>query len=410
MSDGPFKSRTVAWMVGVAGVSFLLAMVLMIFADEFSSYHSAGTDSFSRSAIGHRAFVQLLRKLDVPVIISRHESGARAGGSAVLIVAEPQVFSAEGERAERLFDIWLPADDILLVLPKWAGAVDPDRREWLGRVQPLGENQVESVLETLQFPVQIVRPGSTEAIEWRSNRYDVLPTLQWPQLMTSEEFVPVISCEQGMLVGEWGHESGRMLVLSDPDVLSNHGLGKGDNAQLAMRILEDLRDGERAVVIDESLHGFVISPSIWRELFDFPLLLVVIQVILTAVTLLWAAALRFGEAAPAPPAIMPGKSYLIDSTAQLLHMGGRETYVLQRYLRRTMEDVSRRLHMPAGHRKNEMTTWLQRVGRMRGVSVDIGRIEKTVDLFDDRTAPKATHVLGVARDIHRWRGEMLHGS
>ena len=93
-----------------------------------------------------------------------------------------------------------------------------------------------------------------------------------------------------------------MLVLSDPDMLSNHGLAHAGNPTAALAMLSELdRDGG-PVVIDETLHGYGREPSVYRSLFDFPMLLATLQVALTVGVLLWAGMARFGPThPPAPP-------------------------------------------------------------------------------------------------------------
>jgi hypothetical protein len=70
----PFSTRTVTIIVVVAFVSLVTAVVLTIKGDDLNdNAPSAGADSYSVSAIGHRGLVDILQKLP-----SNHEIG-RAG-------------------------------------------------------------------------------------------------------------------------------------------------------------------------------------------------------------------------------------------------------------------------------------------------------------------------------------------
>ena len=67
------------------------------------------------------------------------------------------------------------------------------------------------------------------------------------------KLIPIVSSPEGILLGELGRADGRVLVLADPDILATHGLGKGDNANLAFRIIDNLRD-----------EGLLSPQALWR--------------------------------------------------------------------------------------------------------------------------------------------------
>ena len=76
MTDGaPFATRTVWWLIVVGALSFAGAAIFTMLDDRV---RSAGADTFSVSAIGHRALVKTLERLDVPVIASRYRSAEKA--------------------------------------------------------------------------------------------------------------------------------------------------------------------------------------------------------------------------------------------------------------------------------------------------------------------------------------------
>src|SRR5262249_14600952 len=112
--QNPFSSKATGWLIGVAVVSFLVAVGFVIFGAPPPAPPSRERDSFSHSAIGHHAFVRLLRKLEIPVVVSHYDSGARAGASAVLIVAEPSSY-----HVSELRSMVAAAEHALVVLPKW---------------------------------------------------------------------------------------------------------------------------------------------------------------------------------------------------------------------------------------------------------------------------------------------------
>ena len=89
MSEASFRPRTVLILALVGGTSLLAFCLLLAFGDEFSEVSSHEGDAFSRSALGHHAFVALLEELDVPVVVSRSATARKLRDSSVLVVAEP---------------------------------------------------------------------------------------------------------------------------------------------------------------------------------------------------------------------------------------------------------------------------------------------------------------------------------
>ncbi len=108
--ESPFSRRMVIGLVSVVSLSFLAALLWGVFGPELRSDRSVASDSFSRSAIGHHAFVELLRELEIPVVVSRNNSGAKAGDRALLLIMEPLLL------LKRLRSLTLSPPPLLLLL------------------------------------------------------------------------------------------------------------------------------------------------------------------------------------------------------------------------------------------------------------------------------------------------------
>jgi hypothetical protein len=401
--SGPFRPRTVFWLVVVGGLSLLSAVFWWLFGAEVAGVSSAGADSFSRSALGHHALVRLLRELDIPVVVSRFDSGHRAGEAAVLVLAEPQLEESgtrSGAALRRTVDA---AGGALLVLPKWLGIEDPTRPGWITRTSLRPGAQVDQLLDLFRVGnVRVVRPAVTT--EWRTSELGAgPPELTAPQLLQGSAVTGLVHCREGILFGRVETHWGALHVLSDPDVLANHGLGRGGNATLAVKMLGVARSGDQTVVIDETFHGHVQEPTVQGAAFSFPLLLATLQTLLTLAVLLWSGMGRFGAPAPAGVAIQPGKEFLIDNIASLLRYGGHSVDMLKRYLKAVQHEVGQRLHLPTRLDAAEARAWLERYGKQRKVKVGLERLRKEVE------RASAERVLPLAGRIYRWREEMIHG-
>jgi hypothetical protein len=434
VSGAPFRRRTIWWLAGIATTSFVVAIVVAIFGQEIVPTTTAGAHGYSRSAIGHHGLVALLRALGVQVLQSEHDSAGKAS-EGVLVVAEPLISELEGPRAEALRDMHVGPRATLVVLPKWYGLPDDENRAWVSDVELLPDQEVLPVLQVLGIEARLARPE--RASQWvGSERLALIadPVLLHPQLLVSDDLEPLISCDAGILLGRYQPEEDDpvLLVLADPDVLSNHGLRRGRNAQLAVAIIHLLRWAGAAnipellvetegvglpegvalpdtVVFDETLHGFQKEPSLWRALFEFPLALATIQVLLAAVALLWASLGRFGKPITAAPALAPGKGFLIHNTATLLRHGGHGAYALARYLEATARAVAHALHVPPSLDAAGLRRWLAQVESARNVTHSLSELARQVEAArGDR--PGQSRAVRTAMHIHQWREEMIRGS
>jgi hypothetical protein len=405
MTDAPiFAQRTLVWLLGVGCASFLLAMVLIAFGEDLLPTSTVEANAYSESAIGHKALVETLQGLGIPVLVSRGDSMQKAGPSDLLVVAEPPV---EMKDDAYLLEL-LSADRVLFVLPKWRAARDPTNPSWAGRVARLSPVDVSQALRIVA-PGYVARP-EPGGVEWRPDRFGRGATLTESQLIVSDGLTPIVGSNLGQLLGEVKESHGQTWVLSDPDLISNRGLRKGDNAIIAVGIVQALLPEGGTVIVDEVIHGFRRDPSVWRALFEFPIILISINALAAAAILVWAATGRFGSPAPVEPPLKAGKATLIGNAAGLLRFGGHAAEILSRYLALTFSDVARRVHTPAQLADGALDQWLDRIGKARNVqnaaeALRRGAEQATVPgRVDDR------RVLHVARSLFNWKQEMLHGS
>ena len=399
MNGAPvFQPRTVFWLVVVGSLSFAAALVVMVLGQDIGT--TAKANSFSTSAIGHRAFVETLDRLGFRVLVSRHNSAEKAGEEGLLVLAEP----IPGESG--VTDL-LGAPNLLYVLPKRTGKPDPDNPRWLLETAIVPLPVVEASLDRILSGAQVVRPKTSPA--WRSGAPGLEPEIAQPQLVRSERLSPFVGSDQGVLLGGLQTGSGTLWVLSDPDLLANHGIGLGDNAALLVRALEHMNPAGGLIVVDETIHGFTQPPSLWRSLFAFPFVVVTVQAVATLVVLMLAATERFGAPLPLPRVLPEGKAALLANTADLLSLGGHGRDLLRRYARVTLRDVARRLQLPAGLTRDEMIARLDRIAEARGIGDRFAEIDALVGASALRFGDGG-RILQAAGRLFRWKREMLNGS
>ncbi|HUT48362.1 MAG TPA: DUF4350 domain-containing protein [Alphaproteobacteria bacterium] len=400
---GLFSRRVLFWLVTIGVISFLGSIALMV--------GGGGTDPGARygghpnavSAIGYKAFVRTLERLGAPVVLSGFDSAGKARGG-VLIIAEPRL---DGWRAQA-FPRLLRADRSIVVLPKWRGRPSRGNRRWVGRVGLLPRTNVEQVLNRIDPGARIVRPGRAPA--FYPSRFSAAPDLPVPQLIRSRRLQPLVESPNGMLAGVMIVGGRRVLVVADPDVFSNHGLGRGGNAQIAVGLVNSLRPsgGTRGpIVFDTALLGVEKKPSLVRSLFELPFVVGTASGIAALIILLWAGAARFGAPRPVRPAFAPGKVTLIENGTRLLRFGGHQREILDRYRRAVLAVVAARMHAPVGEARAQ---WLDRVGTARGTAELWSALTAHVDdVVRDKKAPDR-RLVEAARRLEKWKREMVDGS
>jgi hypothetical protein len=402
-SPGGSAGRAGRWLALLAGLSLAASGLLAIFGDAFEVV-SWGPDAFSRSALGHHALLETWRALGHRVLVSRSRTAAKLGGEAALVVAEPMVGS-DRVAAERLAAMLEASPRSLLVLPKRAGAPDPLRGGWIGRQFVLPPEEAARVLEAAGIEGQVVRPAATPAA-WTGGP---VPDLAEPQLVRSRDLVPLVACGEGILLGvrEAGEGGGEVVVLADPDLIANHGLGRGDNALLAASLAERLAgQGQATLVVDETLHGHEQEPSLARELLAWPLVLATVQAGLVLLLASWAAWVRFGRPHRDAPALAPGKAFLIENTADLLRHGGHGGSALGAYWRGAREHVARAF--PSGLPGEAPDAGLARAAAARGRSAELADLERRVAALAGRRGGE--ELVRAAAAICDFREEMTHGA
>jgi hypothetical protein len=118
---------------------------------------------------------------------------------------------------------------------------------------------------------------------------------------------------------------------------------------------------------------------------------------------------RFGAPQPAPAALSAGRAGLLQNMAKLIEFTGHQQVMIARYVQETVRDVARQLHAPRGLAGEALIEWLRRVGTARGVEIDCGALTHEADALGARRRGDTSSPVRLARDIHRWKGEILDG-
>ena len=369
-----------------------------------------GPNALSRSAIGYAGLAGMLEHLGLPVAKRAGDRKDVAGPGSVVIIAEPQPSSEAEENGFALGK----ASGAVFVLPKWQGIPSDSHDGWIDDAVPMPLGNADWTLARSGASGHTVRAPAPAA--WSTNTLGLVPN-PGPivQLIADSDLTPIVASDQGILIGETRQKGRRIRVVADPDILSNQGLLKGENARLALQLIRELHNGSGKIVFDTTVRGTAAgggAPKLDLLLlfFRFPFAWVTILVVAATGLLLWATMPRFGKSETAPDLFEAGKKPLMHNVANLLDFAGHQEVVVSGYVQSTVRAVARRLHAPRDLGGGALLDWLDRAGRARGVTVDLRGVVARIDgLSAGSPATDRAALIRATVDIHRWKQEILNG-
>lgn len=156
-----FSARALAAIFVVGILALLGTIYLLVFGDGGEPTLEVRPTTYSSSALGHKALLETLRRLQVPVIVSRFKSGEKAGPGSLMVLLEPDADHVK----DGLVGGFRNVPRGLLVLPKWQGARDRKKPSWVGTMTLLPLDAIEPILKETQIEGMVQRVTGTFTIE-----------------------------------------------------------------------------------------------------------------------------------------------------------------------------------------------------------------------------------------------------
>ncbi len=405
MTPSVFKAHGTTAAILVLGASFVFALLMLLFSEN-EVEPNPNTNGYSKSSIGHELLINMLEELGYQVRINRlTDPGSTIAGDLV-VYAEPHAdFLPDGDELANVLET---AGAVLLVLPKRLGVIDPDDPQKILRSST--NVNAQEVLSKFLMNAEVWPPDGSELkpISLTQNSFGKVPQVAALQLMDAPFLDVLMRTDQGVFLGRDGEASGNLFVLSDPDIIATHGLMHGDNAELVVTIIDHILPEGGAIVFDESAHGFAVSKSFWQELFRFPLSLATLHGFLVFLILMWITLGRMGQKRVLPPAIPPGKKFLLENVSNLLTFYGHRGFLGHKYLNNSLRRTANKLRISGS--QEEIEVRMEAMAQRRNLAWEVERWRSELDANKGSTSRGARSVLDVAREIHRWNREMLNGS
>lgn len=340
--ESTFKPATMLLVTAVGVLAFIAMLVLGAYAPDLRSGHNGGSHALSNGATGFSGLVRLAEETNRKPAVIRSVSDLKNENLAVISPDDgttdlSAILAARGSRAT------------LIVLPKWSTMVDPSHGGWVRVIGLTPESDPERTLYPAN-PLKVAREkahgeplvnvDSAAPAELRFLAPAVMQT------MTGKDLQPLITTAKGKVVlGRVG--KGELYVLSDPDLINNHGMGDERQARSALALLDYLNSTDSdGILFDVTANGLGRSKSPLKLAFDPPFLGVTLTIFAAMLLAGWQALNRFGPVRRRERALAFGKQALVDNSAALVRKAGREAHLGGRYVEVIRERASTLFRLP----------------------------------------------------------------
>jgi hypothetical protein len=390
--DGPFGVRATLAIVAVGILGFIAMLVLGAYAPDLRSGRNGGAHALSNSSTGFSGLVRLASETGRNPSIVRFESEL---GSEDLTIVTPdhgwtdlsKIIERRGPKAT------------LLVLPKWETEADEEASGWVRVSGLLPANDPARIL----YPDQAIRisrarsegePLANVGLASTGNLHFVAPRVL--QTMSGKGLEPMIVDQEGRIV--LARDRGRPLyLLSEPDLLNNHGMGDEGQARSALALLDFLNsNGADGIKFDVTTNGLGRSLSPLKLAFDAPFLAVTLTIFAAMLLAGWQALVRFGPVRRRERAIAFGKAALVDNSAALIRKAGREGHLGARYCEVIRELAMNLFRLPSTLDQRALEERLETVNPNRSFA-SAARAAERVRTRDE--------LLNAARSLNHWLKE-----
>ena len=382
-----------ALLTAITAFGFVAVLLLAAFASQLRSGDDGRAHVLSRSAVGFSGLAEALRLSGRTVVVNR--GLLPEGRSEGLFIVTPG--PSADEAAIRPLGFKGPT---LVILDKWLVFGDPKRPGWVQKAGLRGAQggflgQAERG-KGVAAPVLVAQAGT-----FPTGRALTSGPVESLQSFAPKGWTPVLRTTDGAVVLARAPDR-PIYVLADPDLMNNHALKDERSFETALTIVRSLSAGDGPVIFDLRLNGLGRERSPLRLLFDPPLTAVSLSLAAAAALAGWQAFARFGPAQRRGRAIPLGKAALVDNSAALVRLAGREHRMAAGYAEMTCQIAARTVGAPHELTGQAQRRFLDRLGRRRGLS----------DSLDDLTMRAATaqtpaRALEIAEKLYAWRTSLL---
>ena len=185
---------------------------------------------------------------------------------------------------------------------------------------------------------------------------------------------PVVHFEhdRGALLIDYPRGNGRVIVLSDPFIVANNGIGRADNLLLAVNVVTS---GGGLIAFDEFHQGRAATHNALFQYFSgTPVMAICAQLALIGLAIVWSQGRRFARPLPLPHVDRRSKLEFVASMAELQQRARAHDLALENIYARTRRvlvryaglsnssprtEIARRVAMRSGIDRNQLETLMR---------------------------------------------------
>ncbi|CAN5174541.1 hypothetical protein BH10PSE3_BH10PSE3_35790 [soil metagenome] len=413
-----FSPKVVLGMILAGVFAFSAFVVLSTYAPDLQSGDNGKAHALSKSAVGYGGMVQLLRAMGEPVLVSRRDLSREQEPALIIFAPDANVSRATYAKAAQL------TSRTLVVLPKWSGKLDARHPGWVGELKAIPPNDQAEFLKAVGIPKATTTVAKGAAPLRLTGAAGgpmeglVLDTgpIKNPQSLSGPGLAPVLTDAQGRIILARRTPTDTY-YLADPDLINTMGLKDIRTARGGTRMLQALRDNAvdggrayreqrgRTIAFDVTLNGFARSRSVLKLAFEAPFVGATLCLVAAAVLMGLHAAARFRAVRRGERVLALGKDALIDNSAGLIRMAGREPAMAPRYAELQRAAAIRALggETRGGARLEgqALTDFLDRQGERFGAADSVSSLDEQT-----KTVRSLGDLMKVAGKWYQWRLEM----
>ncbi len=394
-SSGPVSPLAGLLMAIVGVVAFAALVVLLAYAPELRGGDDGGAQALSRSAVGFAGIAEALRLSGEPAVVNR--AALPAGRRSGLLVVTPT--ASTSRQAIEALSFGGP---VLVVLPKWLTSPDRTHRGWVRKAEKIDPTLFDGASiageAALARRAGVTAPAlHATAAPFASGATFTVGPVDRLQVITERRLIPVLTdAAGGVILARDPKEA--LYILSDPDLMNTQGVRDIRTLATGLAILRALRAEDGPVIFDVRLNGLGRERSVLRLLLEPPFLGVTLCLAAAAALAGVQALFRFGPVRRGGRALPLGKRALVDNTAALVRLGGREHQLGGRYADLTADLAARAVGAPRGLGGAALADFLDRLGARRRLPTPFSDLER-----DARVTPNAARLVAAAEQLHSWR-------
>jgi hypothetical protein len=234
----------------LAGLFLAIVAINFIFmADDSGEQENEQTgsrSSYRATPFGTLGFYELLAEsgYEVTRFTEPLTSLAARHDITTLVIISPPAFFGPSEEEFQSLNAWIETGGWLIV-------IDRDIEASFGKAEA-STHRAKSQTEVRRLqPTLYTRSVERLELSPFANRVKV----------KNAAFTDHIGDDQGAVLADAKVGKGRVVLLTDPFVVANNGIAKGDNAILAMNLFADSERPAGVIAFDEHHHGFGLSRS-----------------------------------------------------------------------------------------------------------------------------------------------------